>query len=168
MARNQHRSPPPPPKTSPLLTLPPELLLTIAELLPPKYQSRLLRVNIRLANVLTPLLNSAANQTAQAGRMPLLHWAVLRNDVRLIRLLLANGVADVAHPGYCMYTALHLAVAHGGVDIVRTLLEGENGESVRGVRDPCGRTPLGIAVMRGGVGEVVEMLRGEGKGGYEV
>ncbi|RPB00065.1 hypothetical protein L873DRAFT_1789272 [Choiromyces venosus 120613-1] len=147
----------------PLLTLPPELLLTIAELLPTKYQSRLLRTNIRLANVLTPLLNSAANQTAQAGGMPLLHWAVLRNDVRLIRLLLANGVVDVAHPGYCMYTALHLAVAHAGAGIVRVLLEGENGESVRGVRDCCGRTPLGIAVMRGAKGEIVEMLRGNGR-----
>jgi len=95
--------------------------------------------------------------------MPLLHWAVLHNDVRLIRLLLANGVADVAYPGYCKYTALHLAVAHGGVGVVRVLLEGENGKSVRGVRDCCGRTPLGIA-MRGGVGEVVEMLRGKGEG----
>ncbi|KAG0642532.1 hypothetical protein HOY80DRAFT_1036226 [Tuber brumale] len=160
MAINQTGSPP---KLPPLLTLPPELLLTIAELLPPKYQPRLLRVNIRLANVLAPLLNSAANQTAQAGGMPLLHWAVLHKDVRLIRLLLANGVTDVAHPGHCMYTALHLAVAHGGARVVRVLLEGENGESVRGVKDCCGRTPLAIAVMRGGVGEVIEMLKGKGE-----
>jgi len=62
-----------------------------------------------------------------------------------------------------MYTALHLAVAHGSVGVVRALLEGENGKSVRGVRDRCGRTPLGIAVMKGGVGEVVEMLRGKGE-----
>jgi len=113
--------------------------------------------------VLTPLLNSAANQAARAGGVPLLHWAVFRNDVRLIRLLLAKGVADVAYPGYCMYTALHLAVAHGSIGVVRALLEGENGQSVRGVRDRCGRTPLGIAVMKGCVGEVVEMLRGKGE-----
>lgn len=143
-----------------LLQLPPELLLTIAEQLSSRDQSHFLSTNIYLANLFLPVLYRAATQGARAGGLPLLHWAVLRGNERLLRTLLHNGVSDIAHPGYCKYTALHLAVAHGPDWIVRILLEGENLPSVRHVRDPCGRTPLRIAIMRGSK-EVVEMLGGE-------
>lgn len=105
-----------------LLDCPNELLLLIAKSVhSPKDINSLLRINRRLAALLTPVLHGCALQleNTKRGSTPL-QWAAKRGYEGLVRLLLNHGV-DINY-GY-PESALYQAVYFGKISTVKLLLE---------------------------------------------
>lgn len=108
-----------------LLSLPNELLLHVAKPLGEKDINSFLKVNRRLASLLTPCLHALAIQ--ETGSMTALQWAAWNGHESLARLVLEKG-ADInfqypRQDNWTPATALHLAVEAGNEGIVRFLLE---------------------------------------------
>lgn len=105
----------------PLLNLPNDLLLLIAEALGPDTQSLncFLRSNRRLAAVLTHTLHKHAVQDKDG--LPAILWAALHNCVPLVLLLLEKGV-DINLADNEGTTALHYAAHLGNLQLVQLLL----------------------------------------------
>lgn len=123
-----------------LHSLPNELLLLIAQELRPKDLKHLLETSRRLSVLLTSRLHNLAR--LPKSNLPALHWAVLRNHLPLVKLLLADGDIQMAN-SICRggWTALHYAAAEGRTEMVKLLLE--KGASTT-LRDPIGETALKV------------------------
>lgn len=105
--------------TMSLLNFPNELILNVAENLPPKALNSLLRTSHRSAYLLTPLLHKIAIEPV--GECPALCWAASNGHESLVKLLLKIGTPVEARDGKSM-NALISAAWHGHEEIVRALL----------------------------------------------
>lgn len=117
----------------PLLGLPNELLLIIAEVLKPETPGEspkdfihLLQTNRHLASLLTPFLHGL-HETAlrDRGYLSALAWAACHGHLGLVRLALDKGAnANAATTeGSCFYTPLLWAVQGESEEVVKLLLE---------------------------------------------
>lgn len=130
----------------PILALPNELLLAIAENLDPQALNRLLQTCQDLSVVLTPLLHKLALRK-QGYELNALQWAASKGHAPLVALLLRKAAFDIdAGRGHRYGTALHLATRAGFGDIVRRLVR--RGADVT-ARCAAQRTPLHWAAYVG-------------------
>lgn len=138
----------------PLLDLPNDLLLIIAEALGPDFRSLnfFLRSNRRLNALLTHTLHKLAIQ--DTGGVPAILWATLKNWTPLVLLLLEKGV-DINLADYEGTTALHYAVNQTHLQLIQLLLS--KGADVN-ARDNTGTTVLHEACYRGSEAMVTLLL----------
>lgn len=142
----------------PLLSLPNELLLLVAEsLTTTKDVNALVCTNRRLWLLLTSYLNTLALEDKD-GIAPL-HWAVVRHHEHLVTLLLRLGVAVDVREDVESGTPLHWGAKHGHEKMVRLLLL--NGADIV-VCNLFKETPLHWAAAFGKL-EMVELLLQEAR-----
>lgn len=103
-----------------LLMFPNELILNVAENLPPRALNSLLRTSHRLAYLLTPHLHKIA--TEPVGECPALCWAASNGHEPLVKLLLQKNTLVEARDGKSSMNALISSARHGHEKIVRALL----------------------------------------------
>lgn len=103
-----------------LLMFPNELILNMAENLPPRALNSLLRTSHRFAYLLTPLLHKIA--TEPVGECPALCWAASNGHEPLVKLLLQKSTLVEARDGKSSMNALISSAQHGHEEIVRALL----------------------------------------------
>lgn len=149
----------------PLLSLPNELILLVADNLPVADLNSLLRTNHRLASLLETSINklAVADVHSRHFKWPWrtkLIWAADRGYTGLVKRLLKH-CDNISYQDDTKRTALHTAIDNGHEEIVRLLLEG--GADVTLQCRGHGRTPLHVAtVSRLGTVEMVEMLLEKG------
>lgn len=141
----------------PFLDLPNELLIITTSFLPLHDLSSLLRVNHRLASLLTHTLHQFAALPRSIDRRHkntihcALHWAAWKGYDGLFRLLLQQGFTTTScHHDPSPESLLHFAARGGSEAIVRSLLD--NGADINasdGGGDGDGPTPLHYAVLWG-------------------
>lgn len=134
------------------LGLPNELLIITGSLLPLHDLNSLLRVNRRLASLLTHTLHQSAalpRSVYRYNREPVhcsLYWAAWEGFDGLFRLLLQKGFNTNCRHNTGHESLLHFAARGGSEAIVRSLLE--KGIDVN-VQSDNSTTPLHYAVLRG-------------------
>lgn len=106
--------------TMPLLSIPNELLLLIAQYLNPKDLNSFIQTNRHLSFLLANMLHRLAVQD-KIGLAALL-WAASKGHEPLVRLVLEQGARVDERDGEG-HTALHRAASEGHENIVRLLLE---------------------------------------------
>lgn len=143
--------------TMPLLDLPNELLLNVAESLREKGLNSFLQTNRRLASLLSPAFYKLAAQ--DKGKLNALLWATDRGHLRLVDLLLRNGAdISVRHNDHHAFEAIHFAVHNGDLDMISLLLG--RGSDIA-VQDGLRSTPLHWAARRSFL-LAVRLLLGKG------
>lgn len=138
------------------LNFPNELILNVAENLPPKALNSLLKTNHRLAYLLTPLLHKIAIEPV--GEFPALCWAASNGYELLVELLLKIGTPVEARDGKSM-NALISAARYGHEEIVRALLNA--GANIASQEHYNGLTALHWAA-RAGHESIVRLLLEQG------
>lgn len=134
----------------PFLNLPNELLIITASSLPLHDLSSLLRVNRRLASILTHTLHQSAalpRSVHRQQRAPVhcsLCWAAWKGYDGLFKLLLQKGFNIHCRHGSGHESLLHFAARGGSEAIVHLVLEKGDANMQGG-----GATPLHYAVLRG-------------------
>ena len=89
------------------------------------------------------LIDAGADPTvANAFGQTALHWAVVQNDLVLVRLLVAGGADVNTRQTHYGWTALHQAALEGNADIVDALLAAGANTAARLID---GRTPAACA-----------------------
>ncbi|OUM65339.1 hypothetical protein PIROE2DRAFT_24029, partial [Piromyces sp. E2] len=89
-------------------------------------------------------LNNGANPNCQFNELDLLKYAILKNWLNMVRLLINSG-ADIERKDKHSNTPLSCAVRAGSIDILKELVQA--GVNLK-VRDENGYTPLIFAVKR--------------------
>lgn len=143
----------------PLLDLPNELLLDIAEALNQQDLYSLLTVNRLFSSLLIPTLDRFAildHTTYNSKTYCALHWAVKKNHIPLIQKLVTKGFTTDCRECSASggETTLHLAAWQGQESVVRLLLD--HGAEVD-AQNKHGRTALHLATLRAHEG-VVRLL----------
>lgn len=142
----------------PLLSLPNELLILVAEsLTTTKDVNTLVRANRRLWSLLTARLHVLALERKD-GEMSL-HWAVINRHESLVLLLLRLGVTVDVREDVESGAPIHWGAKYGHENMVRLLLS--NGADIA-ARNNFNETPLHWAAAFGNI-EVVRLLLGEAK-----
>src|SRR5437763_5412686 len=110
-------------------------------------------------DAVTALLKQAADvNAAQGDGMTALHWAAMKNDAELARMLLYAGANVRATTRIGAYTPLLLAAKNGSADVVAPLVKA--GADVNAATSN-GTTPLMFAAASGKV-DAVEALAAAG------
>ena len=140
------------------IRLPAELHLLIAEKLESRELSRLSRTNHYFHSLCTPALEYFAQQPRK--RHCVLEWAIVKNHLPLVQLLLSKGhdINDFMGRFYAG-TALHIAVPGGHCPLIMLLLQ--NPALNLNKRDSDGNTALHIAIKWRNL-EVVKLLHAAG------
>lgn len=100
------------------------------------------------------LINKGADVNSKEENASLLSWAVIKNDIEMVKLLIENG-ADVNiqnHP------PINIAISFGSIEIVKLLIE--KGANVN-AKDNWNKTPLMLAAEEGHL-EIVKILLNAG------
>lgn len=87
-----------------------------------------------------------------------LHWATLRGDMIMLKLLMDNG-AEVDHADQDGKPPLHLAAFNGRVDVAEALLERRADPNVQDVR---GNTAIQWCILAGGSLKMLKKLLAHG------
>ena len=128
-----------------ILSLPNELLLSIAADLPVKELYRFLATCRRLSSLLTPHFHKLALQ--DVGSFTALQWAARYGHASLAELVLSKGTGGGADNGKRkLLTPLHLAASYDHLDVIRVLTK--HGEQLT-ARTPWLDTPLHMAALQG-------------------
>lgn len=93
----------------------------------------------------------------EVGETPL-HWATLRGDLIMLRLLMAHG-AEVDHVDQDGKPPLHLAAFNGRVDVAEALLEAGADPNIQDVR---GNTAIQWCILAGGSLRMLKKLLAHG------
>ena len=140
-----------------ILSLPNELLLSIAENLAVKDLSHFVSACRHLSSLLTPRLHYFALQ--KVGQLTALQWAVSNGHAPLAELAISNGArVDERYPYYYKWAGrfpLHQAAKEDHPDVIRVLAK--HGAQL-GVRDNHMRTPLHCAAWYQSPGAIRALL----------